>query len=1219
MANNWTASQRAALDARRDKTYLVSAAAGSGKTTVLTERIIKTLTDPEHPAELSRLLVVTFTRTAAAELKERISSALSKALAEHPENKHLSRQLFLLGSAQISTIDSFFQRAVRANFEQLDLPASFRLADEGEILPLSLEVLDALIEEYYNAYTQESAGDGLFARLKNNRFAAAIDHLISDRSDGRLQTNLLEFAGAYQSDPEGVKLLRKCADALRADSNREYLETPYGQALSKHLGHLFGAHHAYLKTLQAHLDAAPDEHARCAGLVENDLQFSAAILEALEERSYERLRTVADSFIPGTFRGIRDKTDRIEEYQAWRNEFKDDIKQLQRIVAFDAEEIREEMLETAELVEMLYFFYTDYESRLLSLKNERGILEYNDVRAKLYSLLANEDGTPTPFADTLASQYDAVYIDEYQDVDFIQDRIFSLIGRDHRFMVGDIKQSIYGFRGSEPSIFASYRRAMPLHTDPAAEAAPGNCIFMSENFRCNRPVIRFANLVCSYLFSACEESVGYRPQDDLVCSKREPEEPRSDYPVPVQVALFEAPPRKQRGGAPEDEEENERVREEAVWVAAEISRLCREELLDDGSRITPSDIAILVRNRAHGKAYVKELQGLRIPVASPSANDLLQDPLLFDLLNLLRAIDNPYRDLPLSECLLSPFGGFDLSEISAIRDAADLQVSLYDAMTEAAAGEDALAEKCRDMIAFLNTQRENAAVQPADRLLRLLYLDERVHPYSDLPASLFLYEQARIYQKSSFCGLYGFLDHFSKLLESDKLSASGFSKPENAVRVMTVHQSKGLEMPVVFLSSTGAAFNQADTRKTLLYHRNVGCAAKLYNRATGESEDTALRHALNICIKEENNEENIRTLYVALTRARERLYVTGTLGGNYDNAKLSASFIKRGDRASILGVSSTLKWILAVLENEHEAPDYKLTFHPLGSILPGISFEDAALEPEAELSSAVHNGRYEELVKRSRSFVYPHAHLGELPTKVAASKIASDLLDRLQGSENELEALNTQIELMRAAAPGFETLLSDETKPSAADIGTATHAFLQFCDFQALAERGIDAECERLIAFGFLSPEGAAIINHRHLEAFCKSDLYRMIQETRHVRREQKFSLLLPASRLTEDREMASRLANETIFVQGSIDLLLEDADGRITLIDYKTDRISPRLCSDEAALKEKMLASHGEQLAAYARAVRMLFGKDPADIRIYSIPLGRTVSLPTSDILKMM
>ena len=641
MKRTWTPSQEAAMSIR-NKTLLVSAAAGSGKTSVLTERIIRTLTDTETPCDLSRILVVTFTRAAAKELKSRIAEALTQALAEDPENEHLSRQLFLLGSAQISTIDSFFQKAVRANFDQLSLPSTFRIADESEILPISMEVLDGLIEEYYEKFTPtEYDSASPFLRLEGNRFAEAMDHLVSNRSDGKLNFLLLEFAREFESDPRGLEALKLCAEELTEGVDKDFLESRFGTSLKKYLEQTFEGFSLFLKNTLDYLDTAPDMRGSCLGIVQMDEQFCSATLEALRESRYERVREVILSFVSGRFPTVKNKTAPIIAYQEWRDKFKETVtKKLQPMVNFSKEAIREQMLRTAQLCHILYEFYTEYQSRLMDEKRQRGILEHNDIRALLYRLLTRKDGSASDFARSLSSQYDAVYIDEYQDVDLLQDRIFSLVGENRRFMVGDIKQSIYGFRGSEPAIFAAYRRNMPLYTDAGAENADGNCVFMSDNFRCNEPVIRFANQICAFLFSACEESVGYRPQDDLVYSKRPVE---GVTPAPVELAVFGAAP---KGAISEN---GEKIKEEAVWVAAKITELLQSGILDSGAKITPSDIAILVRNRSQGDAYVKELKRLNIPVAASSAAGLLQDPLLSDVLNLLRTVDNPDRDLPLSE------------------------------------------------------------------------------------------------------------------------------------------------------------------------------------------------------------------------------------------------------------------------------------------------------------------------------------------------------------------------------------------------------------------------------------------------------------------------------------------------------------------------------------------------------------------------------------------
>ena len=665
---------------------------------------------------------------------------------------------------------------------------------------------------------------------------------------------------------------------------------------------------------------------------------------------------------------------------------------------------------------------------------------------------------------------------------------------------------------------------------------------------------------------------------------------------------------------------------EAAWVAAEISRLIHNETLDNGEPIRPSDVAILVRTHAQGASYVRELEALGIPVSSESSADFLRDPLLTDTLNLLHAVDNPYRDLPISEFLVSPIGGFSLEEIAEIRAAADDSVGLYDAMLAYRQTEpqNALAKKCAETISWLEVLRDEASVLPADRFLRLLYLDARMIDYADTPILLFLYDQARLYQRSSFCGLYGFLNHMERLLENGKVSAGGFSKAESAVTVMTVHHSKGLEFPVVFLSSCGAGFNRSDSYESLLFHKDIGCASKLFNGELAEHETTALCEAVKLGIDADLTEESIRTLYVALTRARERLYVTGTVKGKWENALSAARTVRRGSRTAILGCNSYLAWILAALqEKSAQTPEFPCIFRRISSGDPSFGVSPTTEQTTAEAATIPSPPqkidpvaeRYARIQRNAARDDYPLAALHGLPTKVAASKLEPDLLDRLTAPDEDTDALQAQIELMRSATPQFEAFLRAHEKPSATDIGTATHAFLEFCDFKRLAETGLDAECDRLLSMGFLSSDAVRILHRGQLEAFRTCNLMEWIAGARSVRREQRFGTSLPLASLTSDPVLARRMGEHTIFVQGSIDLLLEMPDGALWLVDYKTDAVTPAERKDRGLFAERMQKAHGNQLYYYAKAVERLFGKPPQKSFIYSLPLGSAVEIePTKE-----
>ncbi len=1203
------------------KLLLVSAAAGSGKTSVLTERIIRALTDKEHPADLSRLLIVTFTRAAAAELKGRIAEALSSALAEDPGNKHLSRQLLLLGSAQISTIDSFFQKAVKEHFAELGLPATFRIAGKSEIIPLCLDVLEELSEEFYRHYEQAAHG-GNFSSIETNPFARVMNHLMSGRSDGKTARTLLSLYEQTTNYPDSIHLFEQSAREL-SNAECNFMETSYGKSLSEHLTDFSEGALADLKHHKTELSADPEEAIKLNPLIEYEESFCLGLLQILKYKSYAELYNYIH--LPRSkprFPVIRQKSNAASKFQLWRELH---TKQLGKLISdffsHSPEEIGTQLLETAELCRMLYVLFREYEKRILAEKQARGLFEFHDIRAMLYRLLTNEDGSPSVYAKGLSAQYDAVYIDEYQDVDEVQDSIFSLIGGNHRFMVGDIKQSIYGFRGSDPSIFAAYRRNMPLFETGDHPSPDGNCIFMSDNFRCDAPVISFTNLVCAYLFSACEGSVGYRPHDDLICSKRQPEALSEGHPAPVTLALFERKPRATRSAEPltESEEGGEDVEilGEPAWIAGEISRLLRTEKKNDGSRILPSDIAILVQKKKHAAEIVGELERLSIPVEEASSSDILHTPLMTDVLNLLRSVDNPFRDLPLSEFLLSEMGGFVPDELTLVREKTPSHLSLYEALyTYQSTNQDALAEKIHTLLSWLEAQCDRAAFHSADRFLHDLYLDPRLRPYAAEPALMFLYDRARTDQNSAWCGLYGFLSHFERTLAHEELSADGFKRAEEAVTVMTVHHSKGLEFPVVFLCRADSELNRARNDETVFFHKSIGWGAQLYREDSGIIASTLPERCVRTAVDSERMEESIRTLYVALTRARERLYVTATLRSELDKLMANAALAQRGNRHAILSRRSYVAWILCAMLSQYRTPDeFPCTFRyfPRGSVEQGlpIHIEETSLLANTDAArEEIRDSFFEEIFDVQRHFVYPYSLLQRLPTKAAASKLTPDMMDRILKDGDTDDAIETLLTLMTSSEKSFELLLAESQKPKATEIGTATHAFLEFCRFERLAQTGTEAEIQALIEEGFLTEAEAARIDRTHLEALLKSDLLPLIADAKAVHREQTFSLRVPMRELSKDPDIQAALGEETLFVQGSIDLLLETQAGELLLIDYKTDRISEEERRDPARLTLRFSQVHGTQLGIYARAVEELYGKRPKKILIYSVPLGHTVEL---------
>lgn len=1206
MARQWTAAQRDAIDLR-GRLLVVSAAAGSGKTSVLTERIVQMLCDKEQPAELSRMLIVTFTRAAAEEMRTRIATRLEAALEADPDNARLSRQVLSLGSARISTIDSFFGDEVRTNFALLGISPSFRMADQAELDEMAVQIMEETVSDLYERYTTQNSTDPAhpFERLRGNRFAAVMEHLIGDRGGKELPSVLWDFYQNFTHYPEGIGLLRDGIERMRSAAVGEFWGSDLGGLLCEQVRAEFGEPKAELETILRELDGTP-ARARYEGTLQSDLDLCRSILAATTYAE-ARAAVLAAGFgrFPKQAAGDPPAVDRYKKLRD--NVLKKRVQEYAKgFFAWDEEALRGQLLAHADESEILQVLFSEFETRLDAEKQLRGVLTFSDMPFLLLRLLENEDGTPTDYAATLAARYDAVFIDEYQDVDPIQDRIFTHIGGENRFMVGDIKQSIYGFRGSDPALFAGYRRRYPLY-DAATDdgTARGNCIFMSENFRCSKPIVDYTNRICSFLFSACEQSVGYRPQDDLVCGKSSPE----GTAAPVRTVLFEPPPRKQ-DATEEDEEDG--TRRDAEWIANEIVRLIREEKLENGDPIRPRDIAILARKSTGFDILTRALTARGIPVEA-KADDLRFTPLTVDTLDLLRAIDNPYRDLPLSEYLLTEQGGFSLEELCDIRAASSEHCALYDALCNAAENE-ALPcrEKCQVFTEWLEHYRALAATQPADRFLRLLYLDPKLSPHAASPELRLLYDLARKDQGSAWCGLYGFLKHIDLLFEASDKLGDGFRQAQDAVSLLTVHKSKGLEYPVVFTVLTTSDFKD-DTDK-LRFHRTVGATSKLCEQ-NGNEQESLLNSLVSAQNKSEAREEEIRILYVALTRARERLYVTGLVarGRNLNNLLQDAAQLRRGARAQILDASSPLHWIIAALSEGAEHPPVQIV--PIDEVIPTDPLCEVAPLPGESLQGETEQERDAETTAAVWDpLTDPYRALRGVPTKAAASAISPDLLDRLaeadeDGTDDPAE-IAAAIGVLRTEGQDFDGLLRARKQTKATDIGTAMHRFLEVCDLQGLAKNGADAEIERLRADGILPEATVALLDRRRLELLRNSNMMADILSASEILREQRFGLELPLTALTKHPERFTGMERETVFVQGSIDLLLVMPDGALHLYDYKTDRLTPEEQADPAALAQDLAERHGDQLACYALATRALFGRAPDRISIYSFPNGSAVRL---------
>ena len=1190
MARSWTPAQSAAINTK-NKTLLVSAAAGSGKTAALTERIIRAISDKNDPRDISKMLVVTFTRAAAAELRQRIFSALADALAEKPDDKYLSEQLVCLSNAKICTIDSFYLDVVRSGFSELGISQSFRTADEAELDVLAKTAMEDAIDAFYERDAE--------------RISHAAECFVSMRNSARLADVFLSLYSATESLPEGIDLLRESAERAEREADSDFFSTSWGKVLKN------GA----LDEMSYIASVFADASREC---LENDLlaekyfpsfsydaTFAKTLAELLEKGTYTECKTYAESYSPISLSAVGKgkKTEQSEELKERRTELVKKIRALiKKSFSLSQESISVSMKKTAEVTRTVYELLADFSARFEEEKRRRNVSSFSDVRRYAMKLLVNEDGTPTKTAIEYSERFTDIYIDEYQDVDRVQDLIFRAIAKPTaRFMVGDIKQSIYGFRGAEPDVFAQYRRDFPeISTSECSDTAS---IFMSNNFRCDESVVKFTNTVCSHIFSACANSIGYTKEDDLVFSKVV--ENRVTPEVPVEISLLIPSEDKEL-----DIEDKNDV--EARYIASQIVGLLENGRLADGKRIEPHDIAVLFRSKATAEYISRALAEAGIPASSSSSARYFENPDVLLVLCLLNAIDNPQRDVYLAGLLRSPFFNFTMEELIEIRANADQSASLYDALLATKELDGNLSAKCHAFDARLSEFRDRAVSLTVDKLLQYLFstdlfLANGLINNDETNNLLRLYEYARKYENGSFKGLYNFLGYVNRLIDEEKqIESETVSATEGKVTLMNIHKSKGLEFPVVFLCMTHKEFNTQDTRESLVYNPSLGVAMKIADDTGLARTNTPMREALIRLTEVKNTEEEMRILYVALTRARERLYVSASPNKTEEKLRARAEAMSRyGCDYTVRSTKSYIDWILASLGGATETDFCRVSFIERCNVeAAALAFSDELMAEEKNEVSGV-----SEIVKTLSerfSFVYPYRKASELPAKISVSKLLPETPRSTEENEiTELFEENDSKYMPPAILRGEKT---DTITPTMR--GTATHLFLQFCDYEKLAENGVKEELARLVECGFIPSDSERLVFMDELERFTESELFVELSRAKNIIREQRFNILLPPSALSTEEDFLRQTEGEMLAVQGVIDLLYKTSDGELILCDYKTDRLTYEERQDAAALKQKMTERHAKQLRYYAEAVEKLFERKCQKVLVYSTHAARTVEI---------
>ncbi|MBQ2719175.1 MAG: UvrD-helicase domain-containing protein [Clostridia bacterium] len=1209
---SFTAEQRTAIETR-DRTLLVSAAAGSGKTATLTGRIIASLLDDEHPTTLARLLVVTFTVASAKDMREKISRALDEAIEADPHNARLTRERMLLPSAEISTIDALYNRLLRRHAEEAGVAASYRIPDPAEDALLSQGAMEDLLAELYAG---EVEGIGL------SEFLSLSDTLTSAKGEDALGEILFKLYLDLCHDVRGLGALTAARDRYAAMVGVPFAKTELGAMVTdiprRKVKDILAALSEKV-ALSETVDAL-DKRAlhRCA-YAEELAGITESLLTELEacDRPPD-VPTVLSPFgrIPNPPKNASDANRALTP--------------LCRALRGLLEEIYEERLARAgqdsdtlcrylaDLSDLLFRILTVFDGRLTEEKARRRLLSFGDVTRRVHALLV-KDGKPTATARTIAAGYDQIYIDEFQDVNALQYEILSALSRgDNLFMVGDVKQSIYGFRHADPTIFAALRRAYPALSEgkdgPAAH-------FFTRNFRCDAPIIDYANEVAGTLFRLAGRTVEYRDEDDLVFAKLAPV-----GHTPVKTLLFEKGAKTAEGEGEGEPEEGSTVGEGEVGaVAAEIRRLLEYGKKDNGEPIRPRDIAILFPARSAMPPFVEAVSRV-CRVVTDLDGDFFLSPEVLLAFSLLNVINNPRRDVYLAAVLRSPVFGFTVDELTLVRLEGKAAPTLYDALVSYLAAHPDF-RKGHRFAERLTAWRRVAEGDTVGNLLLTVFHDARLlslygRGSDEHHDNLYrLYEYARSFEGTSYAGLYSFISYVNSAIEEEKTILTPAAEgEEEAVTFMTVHKSKGLEFPVVFLCNTERQFRHVDNSTSFIYDKEFGPCTPL-----PIAGGTALCHHPIEALyryreKLSTAEEKIRLLYVALTRARERLYVTGSCRNPSSRVQRARDLLTLPTEWSILECGDWLTWILAMRMKSKE--DYLLptpdgAADPVKKALSTIkdalvSLKNEAREPaegdggataETAEDAATAEDREADRLTRELSerlsFVYPDRAVVDLPEKLSVSRLTPHVLDGAEGEESAPPAVP---ETFTPSVPAF---LSGRHRDEAALAGTATHLFLQFADFARLKSEGVEAELARLLDERYLSEEDAARVRRGEVETFAASPLFARILAARRVRRELRFHALLPAADFAEAETAKEALADRTLLVQGVCDCVIEEEDG-YCLVDYKTDRV-PR---DPAAARALLRERHTRQLSYYAAACERLYGTPPREVLIYSLALGESIAV---------
>lgn len=1224
MANRWTEQQKQAI-AARGSDLLVSAAAGSGKTAVLVERIITRII--EEKQDIDRLLVVTFTKAAASEMSQRIGAAISERLEKEPDNQHLQDQIAFLPRADIKTIHAFCLQVIQEYYHILAIDPATRTADPAEITLLQREVLDDLMEELY-------ADEG------NEWFFHLLETFSPDADDSRLREFILAAHTFAQSNPDPDTLLDNIAAqyALAEDETvddciwfpliRDGVSNGLEFALSlmrraEQLANTSGFE-GYLERLTAEREGIEAMLASLSGEYKSWYLAYAAI-------DFGRLPS---------YRGADKET--AEKIKGLRNETKKALDKLREsYFRYSAETQAQLLRRLAPTVQGFVRLTKLFAARFADAKKEKLMMDFQDYEHFCLKILTAEGSTPervipTAAAEELRERYDEIMIDEYQDSNLVQEMILSAvsgesIGKNNRFMVGDVKQSIYRFRQAMPELFQQKYEAYPTEKGGRTRK-----IILSQNFRSRKNILDGVNFLFRQIMQKGFGDIAYDADAALYAGASFPPCENGFCGGENEILLLETK-EPEDSELPEELSELNRRQLEALAIAEKIRKLMESDfrVLDKKTGeyrpLAYGDIAILLRSIKNWGSVLDDVFGSAgIPYYAEASEGYFDMPEVETILQFLQILDNPRQDIPLLAVLHSSVYELTAEELVQIRLEGGSSGLYFDCVTGYLqnGGDEELRGRLAAFLGDLEHWRLAARDLSLPELLRRLYRETGYYDYLSVTAGgalrqanlRLLLEKAEQYEKGSRKGLFYFIRYVADMKTAEAAASSAKLQSEGAdlVRVMTIHKSKGLEFPVVFVSDLGKKFNDMDARNLAIFHQKWGIGMDCVNPERRTVSYTLSKRALAEAVRQENRAEETRVLYVALTRAKEKLILTGAVKNlQKDLEKWAESGDCKTEQLPIFRLrkgSSYLDWIMpaflrhpqaAALPEEWEinrGEPYRFLDEPSQWSLSLMTREDVLAVPMQEKETAAEQRDFfrnwenteemtaqKEALFRILGWQYPHGTAVRLPSKISISEIKRKFQEEMTGE----------------AVPAVHTMELPQHKEKAAltpaQIGTAMHIFMEEADLRRAYDLPeIERLAAELVERGRLTAEEAAALRKKELLDFFESDLAEHLRAAKQIEKERPFAILMRPRELFFGPEYAD--SEEKILVNGIIDCYFTEGESdSIILVDYKSDRIYK-----EETLRER----YAIQLQLYRTALERATGLPVKETYLYSFALGRAIAL---------